>query len=272
MINEKSTSKTQQRLFGQAYGVKRWKQTKGKGGINPTDLNPKYKKEIVDIANSMSMAKLKDFAETKHKKLPEEVGEKSIKDIYYRLRPDAQYDPSREKERRLGNLADYREFIKKSKTNNMGTKKIDEDCGCGETTVTPSRQNNSFREIDPSVGKMASLSDGRNGKIDDSIRNSRGEVIGYVMNNEKGTFRVFKDKVTSIYEDGGAAMASLDSTPGMGEVQPPTRTSDGSGDVFPTLTAGTGAAKKGKKKESRELPKSILDWGTFQKNMKKNQN
>ena len=116
MINEKSLSKTQQRLFGQAYGVKQWKQTNGKSGINPADLNPKYKKEIVDLANSMSMAKLKDFAETKHKKLPEEVKEKSIKDIYFRLSPDAQYDPSREKERRAGNLADYREFIKKNKS------------------------------------------------------------------------------------------------------------------------------------------------------------
>lgn len=116
MVNEKSISKTQQRLFGQAYGVKRWQQTDGKSGINPSDLNPKYKKEIVELAKSMSLAKLKDFAETKHKKLPEEVEEKALKDIYFRLRPDAQYDPSREKERKAGNLADYREFIKKNKS------------------------------------------------------------------------------------------------------------------------------------------------------------
>jgi hypothetical protein len=119
---------------------------------------------------------------------------------------------------------------------------------------------------------MASLVDGRNGRIDDSIRNSRGEVIGYVMNNEKGTFRVFKDKVSDIYESEGA-MASLDATPGMGEVAPPTRTSTGSGDVFPSLTAGTGSAKGGKKKkESKPLSKSVLDWNSFKKNMLKNQN
>jgi hypothetical protein len=151
----------------------------------------------------------------------------------------------------------------------METEKINEDCGCGggggSTPV-----NTPVREIDPAVGKMASLADGRNGKINDSIRNSRGEVIGYVMNNERGTFRVFKDKVTNIYESEGG-MASLDSTPGMGEVQPPTRTSDGSGDVFPALTAGTGSAKKGKKKSNKPLPKSVLDWETFRKNMLKNQ-
>jgi hypothetical protein len=153
----------------------------------------------------------------------------------------------------------------------MKTERIDEECGCGGSGSSDTRVNIQFREIDPSVGKMASLSDGRNGKINDSIRNSRGEVIGYVMNNEKGTFRVFKDKVTSIYENEGG-MASLDATPGMGEVQPPTKTSDGSGDVFPSLTAGTGASKKGKKKESKGLSKSVLDWNSFRKNMLKNQN
>jgi hypothetical protein len=149
----------------------------------------------------------------------------------------------------------------------MKTEKIDEGCGCGGGS-TPI--NTPIREIDPSVGKIASLSDGRSGKINDSIRNSRGEVIGYVMDGERGTFRVFKDKVTSIYENEGG-MASLEGTPGMGEVQPPTRTSDGSGDVFPTLTAGTGSAKKGKKKSTKPLPKSVLDWETFRKNMLKSQ-
>jgi hypothetical protein len=150
----------------------------------------------------------------------------------------------------------------------MKTEKIDEGCGCGGGGSTPI--NTPIREIDPSVGKIASLSDGRSGKINDSIRNSRGEVIGYVMDGERGTFRVFKDKVTSIYENEGG-MASLEGTPGMGEVQPPTRTSDGSGDVFPALTTGTGSAKKGKKKSTKPLPKSVLDWETFRKNMLKSQ-
>ncbi len=155
----------------------------------------------------------------------------------------------------------------------METKKINEGCGCGGgSSVTKASPNIPTREIDPSIGKMASLFDGRNGRIDDSIRNSRGEVIGYVMNNEKGTFRVFKDKVSDIYESEGA-MASLDATPGMGEVAPPTRTSTGSGDVFPSLTTGTPAAKKGKKKkETKESSKSVLDWNAFKKNMLKNQN
>jgi hypothetical protein len=113
MINEKSLSRTQQRLFGQAYGVKMWKRSHGEKGLNPKDINPKYKKEIMDLANSVSLAKLKEFAETKHKNLPEEVKEGILKDIYYKLTPDAQYSNARSGERSLANLSDYREYIKK---------------------------------------------------------------------------------------------------------------------------------------------------------------
>lgn len=108
-------SRTQQRLFGQAYGVKLWKKSGGKRGIDPKDLDPKYKKEITDLAKSMSLAKLKDFAETKHKRIPEEVNEKVIKPIFFKLDVDSQYDSSKEKARRLANLSDYREFLHKKK-------------------------------------------------------------------------------------------------------------------------------------------------------------
>ena len=111
-----AVTRTQQRLFGQAYGVKRFKSTHGKEGLNPKDINPKYKDEIVKLANSMSMDELEKYASTKHKKLPERVKEGAIKDIYYHLSPEAEYDPSKEKSRRPGNLADYREFIKKNKS------------------------------------------------------------------------------------------------------------------------------------------------------------
>lgn len=61
-------SKSQQRLMGQAYAIK-------KGDIKPSDLDPKYKDKIVDLADSMSLKDLKDFAETKHKDLPNKVDE-----------------------------------------------------------------------------------------------------------------------------------------------------------------------------------------------------
>ena len=131
----------------------------------------------------------------------------------------------------------------------MEHQKINEDCGCGASANPTISVSQTSPQPDPNVGKMATVVDGRTGLINDSIRNSRGEVIGYVVNNERGTFRVFKDKVSGINESEGA-MASLDSVQGMGEVQPPTKDSLGSGDQFPALTVGTPAAKGGKKKKS----------------------
>jgi hypothetical protein len=156
----------------------------------------------------------------------------------------------------------------------MEDQKINEDCGCtGSSSEYNPRPIGAYPHPDPNLGKMATLADGRSGTINDSIRNSNGEVIGYVMNNERGSFRVFKDKVTNIYES-GEAMASLDSTPGMGDIQAPTRTSPGSGDQFPSLTAGTPAAK-GKKKSSKEdeedkpSNKLLMSWNDFRKKMTK---
>ena len=48
-------SKSQQALFGQAYAVKI-------GELSPSDLNPKYRDEIVKLSKSMSEKELKDYA------------------------------------------------------------------------------------------------------------------------------------------------------------------------------------------------------------------
>jgi hypothetical protein len=66
-------------------------------------------------------------------------------------------------------------------------------------------------------------------------------------------------------------MASLDAVPGMGEVQPPTRDSIGSGDQFPALTVGTPAAKGGKKKKTKSVSNPVMGWNEFRKNMLKSQ-
>lgn len=66
---------------------------------------------------------------------------------------------------------------------------------------------------------------------------------------------------------GGGAFASLDSTPGMGNVMPPEAGGTnadfyggrvGSGDKFTTLTVGTPAAKKNKKKDRK-----VKDYKSF---------
>ncbi len=64
-------SRTQQRLMGQAYAYKT-------GDLKVKDMDPKYADEIKKIAKSMTKKQLKDFAETKHKGLPEKVEESKV--------------------------------------------------------------------------------------------------------------------------------------------------------------------------------------------------
>ena len=63
-------SKTQQRLMGQAYGVRKFIDTNGKDGIDPDSIKSAYRQTIVELASNMKKKALKDFASTKHKGLP----------------------------------------------------------------------------------------------------------------------------------------------------------------------------------------------------------
>jgi hypothetical protein len=69
-------SRSQQALMGQVYGVRKWLDSKGKNGLNPKDINPEYRKKIVDMAKGWEKKKsLKDYASTKHKGLPPKISE-----------------------------------------------------------------------------------------------------------------------------------------------------------------------------------------------------
>jgi len=155
-------------------------------------------------------------------------------------------------------------------------------CNCGDATENiRSGFNISSKKLenDPLVGKKVILTDGRVGLVDDSIRNGLGEVIGYVIEGEKGSYRVFKNRIYKILDeneefiDESDVMASLDSTPGMGDIYPPTRDSLGSGDQFPTLIFRNSSNKKNKKKkkESNPIDTSVIDFKTFLKRIKKSQ-
>lgn len=214
----------------------------------------------------MSLKHLEEFSN--------KIEEKRIKPVYQILNPESIYDPKKKRQRTEANLCDYREFINNRKNTVKESKKLDEDCGCGgSSSHNDYVPNKSIYSQDPNLGKLAKLVDGRSGIIDDAIRNSTGEVIGYVMNNEKGTFRVFKEKIADLSESG--AMASLDTVSGMGNVSAPTATSTGSGDQFPSLNVGTGAAKRNKKKKSEDTEKkstgSVMGWKDFRKEMLKSQ-
>jgi hypothetical protein len=59
-----ATSKAQQQLMGMAYAFKR-------GELAQNEVSP----DIIQLANSMTMKQLKDFAATKHEGLPDKVAE-----------------------------------------------------------------------------------------------------------------------------------------------------------------------------------------------------
>lgn len=120
-----STSKSQQRLMAQAYAVKT-------GTLTPSDIDPRYRKSIVSLSKKMTEKQLKDYAETKHKGLPNDVDEAVItpkasyapnfKPGYYLSTTNSPILPSldTEKEKKksgkgnLENLKDYRDWIKTS--------------------------------------------------------------------------------------------------------------------------------------------------------------
>lgn len=65
-IDEKSVSKKQQGLMGVAYSVE-------KGDKELKDIPKSYRGKVKKVVDSMSKKQVKDFAETKHKKLPNKV-------------------------------------------------------------------------------------------------------------------------------------------------------------------------------------------------------
>lgn len=156
-------------------------------------------------------------------------------------------------------------------------KELNEDCGCNSAaenirSFTSSSVPSKYSQ-DPLVGKRVNLVDGRSGLVDDSIRNNTGEVIGYVIEGDRGKYRVFSNKISGTIEEGAGAFASLSSTPGMGDIKPPMPDgTPGSGDQFPSLTVGTPAAKKkDKKKQENPYSSSLMDFKSFMKSGKKNQ-
>jgi len=80
-----STSKSQQRLMGLAYAYKR-------GDVKSKDLDPRYADKVKELSKSMTLKKLKTYASTKHKNLPEKVEENLVLD-FKSFNENVTYDP-----------------------------------------------------------------------------------------------------------------------------------------------------------------------------------
>jgi hypothetical protein len=123
--NMPSVSTAQQALMGQAYAIKI-------GEMKPADLDPKYRKRILAIADSMTKKELDAFASTKHKGLPHHIDEEVTDGISVSLEPvgsaempkfqpsgpgkiipflDTDAKQKAKGKKNLQNLKDYRDWI-----------------------------------------------------------------------------------------------------------------------------------------------------------------
>jgi len=66
-----ATSKSQQRLMGTAYAVK-------KGDTRINDVDPAYRDKVSELVSGMTLKQLKDYAETSHEGLPDKVAESGL--------------------------------------------------------------------------------------------------------------------------------------------------------------------------------------------------
>jgi len=118
-------STAQQRLMGQAYAIKI-------GAMEPEDLNPRYRAEILKIAKGMTKDELEKYASTKHKNLPHHVDEDITDGLAVTLEPIGSdkmpsfhpkgpgkiipfLDPDAKQKKKgkgnLQNLKDYRDWV-----------------------------------------------------------------------------------------------------------------------------------------------------------------
>jgi hypothetical protein len=120
-----AVSKSQKRLMSQAYAVKT-------GSLKPSDIDPRYRKSIVDLSKSMTEKQLRDYTQTPEKGLPNDVDEAIVtpkasyapnfKPGYYLSTTNSPILPSLDTEKikknlgkkNLENLKDYRDWVQTS--------------------------------------------------------------------------------------------------------------------------------------------------------------
>ena len=115
-----AVTRSQQRLFGQVYAIKA-------GELEPSDLDPKYKDQILKMVKSMSLADVKKFAKTKHKGLKNHLEEADSSLPVVTSSSIPKFNPSgpakiipfldrdskqkKKGQKNLQNLKDYRDWI-----------------------------------------------------------------------------------------------------------------------------------------------------------------
>lgn len=148
-----STSKSQQRLMGMAYSLK-------KGEMDPKDAS----QEVKDLADSMTLQQLKDFASTKHEDLPENLTPANIGGMGATLLPTATQPGSGDvlsgpKKKGKDKSIDDSEDLKKRKRNKIEImKKLKTfEAFVNESALTLPYGMEQFQKDEKSEGKQADI-------------------------------------------------------------------------------------------------------------------
>lgn len=155
-----STSKSQQRLMGVAYAVK-------SGDMQLSDVDAEYRDKVKDLVDGMTLKQLKDFAETKHKGLPE----KKIKE-------------------NMSTIKSFDQFIAEAYDGNMSDFKTEFPLKFEEATGNPVK----------AIKKMSKK--GKGYEVRTSIYMSRPEMakVGRAMGLELVSYEKSSSVAITIYE------------------------------------------------------------------------
>ena len=185
-----STSKAQQRLMGMAYALK-------KGDMDAKDAS----QEVKDLADSMTLQQLKDFASTSHEGLPDHTDEAKVNEWlpgvsaghkwYTQQAQSAISYGSNAKDRRDNLIQSFIEFIETGKKPKKITNaKITEDVGGAPAAGAFSAPQASLTNT-PGMGNVSAPGPGIIGSGDkfgeddeDEVKNQHG-IVSYEQFKKK---------------------------------------------------------------------------------------
>jgi hypothetical protein len=241
-----SQSKSQQRLMGVAYAVKN-------GDMQLSDVDSNYRDKIKELVDSMSLKDLKDFAETKHDKLPEEISERvgggvvkaDIKRMLTKISGAIGYkhDPNMRQELLSAFEEDLKEILVK------------------HNYVVESEDH----EVGMAMGQLSAIHESAT-ELEEKIGNEEKDLPGWIQSHITSAYEYLKQANDNFHELEESTLTHV--TPnnigGMGPITLPGVDNVGSGDV----PAGVGSAKdryeeEEDKRKKKNKKKKLLEYSEF---------
>ena len=229
-----STSKAQQRLMGMAYAYK-------KGELDSDEVSD----EVKDIADGMTLKKLKDFASTKHKGLPDKVKEETMNEKKGNavLNSKKVYDDVRDMLKKMAERI-AKDFNVDIESAYRGIKRA-----ADYASVHESANESEDHEVGMAMGQLEAMFTAIQ-ELEDKIAKDGYEerdLPGWIQSHITSAYEYIKQANDNFHElEENITPSSIG---GMGKISLPSNGNDGSGDV----PAGTGDAEEEYKKKKKKM-------------------